>query len=136
MKKLSGIFASIILLLLFCSGIFVDIFNFFIWLFTLQYIAPETSILGSIIVKILTFAVSYTLVGVIFNVLGWYNSKIMSIAYFIISALLGFALAYIVMLIETHLLAIGISLGIIFVLSITFIIVLKVKNNTKKSNLL
>lgn len=136
MKKLSGIFASIILLLLFCSGIFVDIFNFFIWLFTLQYIAPETSILGSIIVKILTFAVSYTLVGVIFNALGWYNSKIMSIAYFIISALLGFALAYIVMLIETHLLAIGISLGIIFVLSITFIIVLKVKNNTKKSNLL
>lgn len=134
MKKLSGILASIILLLLLCSGIFTDILNFFTWLFTLQYIAPETSIAGSIIVKILTFAVSYTLVGIIFNALGWFNGKIMSLAYFIVSTLLGFVLAYIVMLIETHLLAIGIILGVVFALSITFIIVLKVKSNTKGSN--
>ena len=48
-----------------------------------------------------TFAISYTLVGIIFNALGWFNSKIMSIAYFVISTLLGFALVYVVMLIET-----------------------------------
>lgn len=108
MKKFSGLLASIVLLLLLCSGIFADIIKFFTWLFTLQYITPETSIAGSIIVKVLTFAVSYTLVGLIFNSLGWFNSKVMSVVYFIISTLLGFVLAYIVMLIETHLLAIGI----------------------------
>lgn len=128
MKRLSGFLAGIVLLLLLCSGIFVDIIEFFTWLFTLQYITPETSVAGSIIVKILTFAVSYTLVGIIFNALGWFNSKIMSTAYFVISTLLGFALAYVVMLIETHLLEIGITLGVIFVLSIAAIIFIAIKN--------
>lgn len=131
MKKLSGILVSIILLLLLCSGIFADILNFLTWLFTLQYIAPETSIAGSIIVKILTFAVSYTLVGIIFNALGWFNSKLMFITYFIISTLLGFDLAYVVMLIETHLLEIGIILGIILLLAISTIIGIKICNKNK-----
>ena len=131
MKRLSGFLAGIVLLLLLCSGIFVDIIEFFTWLFTLQYITPETSVAGNIIVKILTFAVSYTLVGIIFNALGWFNSKIMSIAYFVISTLLGFALAYVVMLIETHLLEIGITLGVIFVLSIAVIIFIATKNKRK-----
>ena len=128
MKRLSGFLAGIVLLLLLCSGIFVDIMEFFTWLFTLQYITPETSVAGSIIVKILTFAVSYTLVGIIFNALGWFNSKVMSIAYFVFSTLLGFALAYVVMLIETHLLEIGITLGVIFVLAVAAIIFNAIKN--------
>lgn len=128
MKRLSGIFASIIMLMLLCSGIFVDIIEFFTWLFTLQYITPETSIAGSIIVKMLTFAVSYTLVGIIFNSLGWFNGKIMSLVYFIISTLLGFVLAYIVMLIETHLLAIGIILGLILLAAIAIIVFLAIKD--------
>lgn len=83
---------------------------------------------GSIIVKILTFLVSYTLVGLIFNAFGWFNSKIMSITYFIISTLLGFVLAYIVMLIETHLLEIGITLMTILVIFIVIIIVMAIRN--------
>jgi hypothetical protein len=134
MKRISGFFAGIVLLLLLCSGIFVDIIEFFTWLFTLQYITPETSIDGSIIVKILTFAVSYTLVGIIFNALGWFNSKVMSIAYFVVSTLLGFALAYVVMLIETHLLEIGITLGVIFVLAIAVIIFNAIKNKKQGTN--
>ena len=116
------------LLLLLCSGIFSDIIEFFTWLFTLQYITPETSVAGSIIVKILTFAVSYTLVGIIFDAIGLFNSKVMSLAYFVVSTLLGFALAYVVMLLETHLLEIGITLGVIFVLSIAAIIFIVTKN--------
>ena len=128
MRKLSGFLAGIVLLLLLCSGIFADIIEFFTWLFTLQQTTPETSVAGSIIVKILTFAVSYTLVGIIFNALSWFNSKVMSIAYFVVSTLLGFALAYVVMLIETHFLEIGITLGVIFVLSIAAIIFIVIKN--------
>lgn len=128
MKRLSGILASVVLLLLLCSGVFADIIKFFTWLFTLQYITPETSIAGSIIVKVLTFAVSYTLVGLIFNSLGWFNSKVMSVAYFIISTLLGFVLAYIVMLIEKHFLAIGITLGVIFIASILVLVIIGIKN--------
>ncbi|MCM1259818.1 MAG: hypothetical protein NC182_00025 [Prevotella sp.] len=128
MKRLSGVLAGIVLLLLLCSGMFTDIVEFFTWLFTLQYITPETSIAGSIIVKVLTFAVSYALVGLIFNALEWFNGKVMSIAYFVISTLLGFALAYVVMLIETHLLVIGITLMVILVISIVVIIVMAIRN--------
>lgn len=128
MKKLSGILAGIVLLLLLCSGIFTDILKFFTWLFTLQYVTPETTVAGSIIVKVLTFLVSYTLVGLIFSALGWFNSKVMAIAYFVVSTLLGFVLAYIVMLIETHLLAIGITLGVILLLAVGVWIAIAVKN--------
>lgn len=133
MKRLLGLLASIVLLLLLCSGIFADIVKFFTWLFTLQYITPETSIVGSIIVKVLTFVVSYTLVGLIFNSLGWFNSKVMSVVYFIVSALFGFALAYIVMLIENYLLEVNIILGIVFVISIVALIIFKIKTKRHDS---
>ena len=127
MRKLSGLVAGMVLLFLLCSGIFVDIFKFFTWLFTLQYITPDTSIAGSIIVKILTFVVSYAFVGLIFNLLGLFDNKIMSIVYFIISTLVSFVLAYIVMTIETYLLEIGIILGIIFIILIVAFIILNKK---------
>ena len=133
MKRLTGLLAGIVLLLLLCSGIFADIIEFFTWLFTLQYITPETSIAGSIIVKVLTFAVSYTLVGLIFYLLNWFNSKVMSVVYFIVSALLGFALAYIVMLIENYLLEINIILGVVFVISIVALIIFKIKTKRHDS---
>ena len=131
MRKLSGLVAGMVLLFLLCSGIIVDIIEFFTWLLMLQYTSPDTSILGDIVVRILTFSVSYALVGLIFNSIGLFNSKIMSITYFIISTLVGFVLAYIVMLIETYLLEIGIVLGIILVVSITILIILNIKKHNK-----
>ena len=88
MKKILGFLAGIVLVLLLCSGIFANIMKFFTWLFTLEYITPDTSVAGSIVVKVLTFAVSYTLVGIVFNLLGWFNSKVMAIVYVIISTII------------------------------------------------
>lgn len=122
-RQLLGILSAIVLLLLLCSGALADIVKFFAWLFTLQYSQPETSIAGGIVVRILTFVVSYSLVGIIFNVLGWFTSKIMSIAYFVISTLLGFALAYVVWAIEQYILVIGIVLGVIAALTIVLFVV-------------
>ena len=132
MRKLSGFVAGLVLLFLLCSGIFADILEFFKWLLMLQYTSPDTSIVGDVVVRILTFAVSYTLVGLIINSLGLINSKIKSSAYFIISTIIGFVLAYIVMLIETYLVVITIVLGIIFIIAIimlTIIYIKKQKNN-------
>ena len=105
-KEIVGIISSIVLLLLLCSGAFADILRFFAWLFTLQYSQPDTSIAGDIVVRVLTFLVSYGLVGLIFNVQGWFNIKAMSAVYFIISTLLGFPLAYVVWVIEQYILII------------------------------
>ena len=132
MKKLFGVLAGIVLVLLLCSGMFADILKFFTWLFTLEYITPDTSVAGSIVLKVLTFAVSYTLVGIIFNSIGLFNSRLMSIIYFIISTVMGFLLAYTVMIIEKHLLVIGIILGAVFIISVVLLIVIHIKNKEKE----
>lgn len=132
-RQIVGILSAIVLLLLLYSGVLTDIVIFFAWLFALQYSQPDTSIAGGIIVRILTFVVSYSLVGIIFNVLRWFNSKIMSIAYFIISTLFGFAIAYVVWAIEQYILIIGIVLGVIAVLAIALLIAKLIQN--KKTNI-
>ena len=134
MKRIGSIISGIVILLLLCSGIFTDVLKFFAWLFTLQYSQPDTSIVGGIIVRILTFAVSYGLVGLIFNSLGWFNSKAMSIAYFVISTLLGFALSYVVMIIEKYIVIIGIVLGVIALALIAYFIVRAIIENKTDSN--
>lgn len=121
-RQLIGILSANVLLLLLCSGALADIVRLFAWLFTLQYSHPDTSIACGIIVRVLTFVVSYSLIGIIFNVLGWFNSKIMSITYFVISTLFGFATAYVVWAIEQYILIIGIVLGVIVVLAIALLI--------------
>lgn len=134
MKKIGSIISGIVILLLLCSGIFTDIVKFFAWLFTLQYSQPDTSVIGGIIVRILTFTVSYGLVGLIFDGLGWFNKKAMSIAYFVISTLLGFALSYLIMIIEKYIVIIGIVLGLISLFLIMYLIVRKILKNKKNSN--
>ena len=135
-KEIAGIVSSIVLLLLLCSGAFADIIRFFAWLFTLQYSAPDTSIAGGIIVRILTFVVSFSLVGVAFKALGWFDSGIMKIVYSIISTLLGFVIAYIVWGIEQHILIIGIVMGVIILITITCFVVNAVleKKRISKTN--
>ena len=133
MKRIGSIISGIVILLLLCSGIFTDVLKFFAWRFTLQYSQPDTSIAGGIIVRILTFAVSYGLVGLIFNSLGWFNSKAMSITYFVISTLLGFALSYVVMIIEKYIVIIGIVLGVIALALIAYVIVRAIIQNKKDS---
>ena len=122
------------ILLLLCSGAFADILKFFAWLFTLQYSQPDTSIAGGIIVRILTFIVSYSLVGVIFNALGWFNGKLMKIIYFVISALLGFVIAYIVWGIEQYILIIGIVMGVIILAAIAYFVIRAILDKKKQLN--
>ena len=132
MKKAGSIIASIVILLLLCSGAFADILKFFAWLFTLQYSQPDTSIAGGIIVRILTFIVSYSLVGVIFNALGWFNGKVMKIVYFVISTLLGFVIAYIVWGIEQYILIIGIVMGVIILAAIAYFAIRAILDKKKQ----
>ena len=132
MKKAGGIIASIVILLLLCSGAFADILNFFAWLFTLQYSQPDTSIAGGIIVRILTFVVSYSLVGIVFNALGWFNGKVMKIVYFVISTLLGFVIAYIVWGIEQYILIIGIVMGVIVLAAIAYFAIRAILDKKKQ----
>lgn len=132
-KQLIAILSSIVILLLLCTGAFVEIVNFFCWLFLLQNAQPEISVAGGIIVRIITFLVAYGLVGLIFDLFGFFNSGLMKIMYFIISSLLGFALAYIVWSIEQYILIVGIIFGVIlFSIIIFFVIKLLLKRSNER----
>ena len=114
------------------SGIFADLLNFFCWLVLLQNAAPETSLFGGIVVRVLTFAASYGLVGIIFKSLHCLDKGWMSIVYFVISTLFGFVLAYVVWKIEQHILIIGIVFGVVAISTIVFLIVSAILS--KRSN--
>ena len=128
---MKGIIAGLITLVLFVffitSGLFEGIMNFFIWLVTLNATQSNVSMAGEIFVKIVTFVVSYTAVGILFNAIGWFDSDAMKLVYFIVSTLVSFALCYVVMLLETYLLYIAIGLGVLLLLIIGIIIFLYFK---------
>lgn len=127
-SKIAGILALIIFVFFITSGLFEGIMNFFVWLVTLNATQSSISAAGEIFVKIASFVVSYTAVGILFNAIGWFNSDAMKLVYFIVSTLVSFALCYVVMLLETYLLYIAIGLGVLLLLIIGFIIVLCFKN--------
>ena len=86
---------------------------------------------GEIFVKVATFAITYTVVGIIFNAIGWFDSDAMKIVYFIISTLISFALCYVVMIFETHILLFSIILGVILAAVIAFFIITGIRSREK-----
>lgn len=132
MKKFVGIIAVVAFFALLASGIISHLVEFAIWLLMLQYSGPEISFAGEIVVRILTFGVSFGLVGIIFDAFGLYNGKIMSIAYYVISTIIGFILAYIIWTIEKYILVIGIILGIVAVLIVLFFVIKAIASKRKK----
>ena len=133
-RTLFSILTIVVFLILMCSGALANIVKFFAWLFTLKYTQPETSIVGGIIVRLLTFAVSFGSVYFVFNLFGFFNSRIMSFAYFVISSLAGFCLAYIVWTIEQHIIVIGIVFGVVLFLAVVGIILINVFRKKENPN--
>lgn len=133
-KAIWSILSTIIIIWLLTSGAWEPIANFFVWLFTLSMTESDVSIAGEIFVKVATFGISYSLVGAIFNAIGWFDSDVMKVAYFIISTLISFALCYVVMIFETHLLLIAIIMGVILLLALAAFIAYKVMTSKKKES--
>lgn len=118
-NKVASISAFIIFLFILSSGIFENIVKFVCWLITLNMTQSKISMVGEIFVKIATWVISYGLVGIVFNAIGWFNKDCMKFAYFVISTLISFALCYVVMLLETYLLYIAIVVGVLLLVVVT-----------------
>lgn len=130
--RMTAIILFLFFIFLFTSGLFEGIVNFFTWLVTLNMTQSSVSMAGEIFVKIASWLISYTAVGLLFHALNWFNSDVMKFVYFVISTLISFALCYVVMLLETYLLYIVIALGILLVAFGAIVIVLYIKH--KKSS--
>ena len=132
MRKIISIGAFCIFILILKSGLFEQIIRFFAWLFMLSMTESDISIGGQIFVRAATFVISYFLVGIIAEALGWFNPDAMSLAYFVISTIISFGLCYVIMLIETHLLQIAIALGVILAIVVVVRVVMFVRRKKKE----
>lgn len=130
-KRIISIIAFFVFIFVLTSGLFENINNFLVWLVTLNMTQSKVSIAGEIFVKIASWAISYSIVGFIFRALGWFNSDVMKFIYYIISTLVSFALCYVVMLLETYLLYIAITCGILLIVIIAFFVFLHMKYKKK-----
>ena len=113
------------------SGLFGGFVDFLVWLVTLNMTQSSVSIAGEIFVKVATWAISYSAVGLLFNALGWFNSDAMKIVYFVISTIVSFALCYVVMILERYLLYIVIAACVLLVAVIAAIVIFYFKDKRK-----
>lgn len=141
MRDAKSIIVGIILFILIATGVFsvlIELTGEFIkltlWIFQLSLTDFGLSPAIEIIIKSLTFILSYALVGIIFNSIGLFNSNLMKFVYFVVSTLIGFALSYVIMVLQKHIIIISCSiLGLAIVIAtMIFVIYLRQKRNDLK----
>jgi len=139
MNDFKSIIGGIILLILIATGVFsflLDLTGEFIklnlWLFQLSLTDFGLSPVMEVIIKLLTFIISYALVGIIFSALGLFDSDVMKYVYFVVSTLIGFALSAVIMFLQEHIIMISWSiLGISIISIISVSLVIKRRNALK-----
>ena len=139
MRDVKSIIGGIILLILIATGVFsvlLDLTSEFIkltlWIFQLSLTDFGLSPSIEIIVKSLTFILSYALVGIIFNSIGLFNSDAMKYVYFVVSTMIGFALSALIMFLQEHIIIISWSiLGITIITIFTILLLIKKRNTLK-----
>lgn len=136
MRDVKSIIGGIILLILIATGVFsvlIELTGEFIkltlWIFQLSLTDFGLSPVIEIIIKSLTFTLSYALVGIIFNAIGLFDSDVMKYVYFVISTLIGFALSAVIMFLQEYIIIISWSiLGITIITIFTILLLIKKRN--------
>ena len=131
-KTISSIIALAILIFICTSGLIEPITKVFVWLITLNYNSPDISIFGQLVAKYGAWLITYALVGVLFNALGWFNSGAMKIVYFIISTIISFLLSWLIMVFEKYLLIIAIVIGVVMLIMIGIAVTLLIIGRKNK----
>ncbi len=131
-KTLAAICGLAILIFICTSGLIEPITKVFVWLITLQHNSPNISVFGQLVAKYGTWIITYSLVGILFSFLGWFNSGAMKIVYFIVSTIISFLLSWLIMVLEQYLWIIAIIIGCILLVLIGIMIAMLIVNRKKK----
>ncbi len=132
-NKIAGIVGLIVVIFLFTSGLFGWCTSVFVWLITLNNSSPSISVFGQLFVKYATWIVAFSMVGIIFKRLNWFNSDAMKLVYFIISTIISFVLSYVVMVLEDYVIYVAMVLGTLILTLIVIIIILYIKRRKQKN---
>ncbi len=93
---------GIIALGLIFSGAIGKIFEFFGWLAVLDMTKPSLALSSEFGIKIATYIITYIGVGILFNVLDFFDSDLMKIVYIILSTLISYLLTTVIYWIELY----------------------------------
>lgn len=130
--KNSTLIGFIVLIFLCTSGLIEPVAKVFVWLITIDSNSPDISIFGQLVAKYGTWIITYSLIGVLFKVLGCFNSTAMKIVYFVLSTIISFLLSWIIMILENYLLVIAIVIGVMMIIGLGILITLFMRNKKKK----
>jgi hypothetical protein len=119
---LSGIIALCVFVWIAQSGIIQWLGEFLTWYINYQVTTSDLNNAFVLISKILTWIISYSAVGLIFNLLGWFNSKVMSTVYVIVSFFINIALTLFLKFVQDYAWIIGIVF--LFITSLLIIVVI------------
>lgn len=135
MKKilapLSGILVLCILVWFSQSGIIKQLSEFFTWYINYKVTTSDLNNIFVLIGKILTWVISYSAVGLIFNFIGWFNSKIMSGVYFVISFFVNIFLTLLLKFIQDYAWIMGIVL-IMIAVGLLIVVFINLSNENKE----
>ncbi len=131
--KISAFIGLIVLIFLCTSGLIESITKVFVWLITIDSNSPDISIFSQLVAKYGTWIITYSLVGVLFNAFGWFNSTAMKIVYFILSTIISFLLSWVIMILENYLLVIAIVIGVLLIIGLGILITLFIYNKKKRA---
>ncbi|HOJ44626.1 MAG TPA: hypothetical protein PK340_01125 [Bacilli bacterium] len=129
---LSGVLALFVLTWIAQSGLLIWLRDFLIWYINFMVTASTLNNVFVLIGKILTWVISYFLVGVIFNKLGWFNSKVMHITYVVIAFIINIFLTIILMFVQEYAVWIVSGLIIIAICLIIFVVVYAIRENKRE----
>ena len=135
--RIIGFLISIAVIFIITSGLFTEIAKTAVWLVTLNFEAPEISIPGQLIVKYGTWIATFTLVHFIFDLFGWFNSKLMKIVYATLSIVISFSLSWLIMVLEkyqTIIMIIVIASAIVIITGFVTFHIVKAKKQQKNNN--
>ena len=116
--------------LFFATPLYQWTLNFFVWLKNMEFSSPEVSIESQLVIRALTFIITFFMVRCIFEYFQWFNHKVMHIVYVIVSTVVSCFFCYVFHFIETN--AFWIVIGVVLAIGsvITWIMVSHIK--TKK----
>lgn len=134
--KIISLITLLALIFVCTSGLIEPITKVFVWLITLQYNSPDISIFGQLVAKYGTWLITYSVVGIIFKSLNWFDKDVMKIVYFILSTIISFVLSYVIMLFEKYMLIISIIIGVLSLIAITVFVIQFILDKKKEKEMI
>lgn len=124
---------ALVVAIFFLSYVVPPLFEFLAWWFlTKETITAPLSTGQAVLIDVITHAITYISVGVLFGFLGWWNSDAMHVVYVIGSEVISLLLALLLRFIIDYYWILFIVLGLLVVAAIVLFILAKKKEKKEE----